>query len=469
MTRGFWFSVAWGVVALGACGGKAEPAPSPAVADVVAPPAPGPAEPYVRFREGEQAVTRAQIGAPVIIELGGMPRGATVELRAVMRAGEQPYTSWGTFVADARGVVDTQVQAPVAGTWSEADADGPFWSMSKVSSAPSDLDRFNVRVTATVEGRVLASATLVRYHAVETVQRKVLSDGVRGVYFAPPAGEPTRGALLLLGAGGPGSTEAEPLAAWWATRGYAALALSYFGEGDLPVWRQEIPLETFGKALAWLAARPEIAGKKIVVHGAGRSGEAALLVGATFPDVRGVIAESPSGVAWGAPVASGEKPTWTLAAQPVPYVPRAAVEPEVSTGSDGEPIVRYARVFSASVAGAPAATVEGATIRAERTTGPVLLLAGAEDGFWPACDLAKRAYDRLTSSAHAASNVDTSLCYPDAGHVLGLPGMPTTDLSVVFDVTRREWLALGGTPRGTAKAQRDVYRRVTRFVEDVTR
>ena len=463
--------VGWALVASVAlaCGGKAQPEPVPTTeAPAPTPESPGPSAPFVRFVQDDQPVARAQIGAPISVQVEGMPKGAAVTLRASMRTRDQAYASWATFTADAAGHVDTQTQAPIEGTWSGADPDAIVWSMAKVSSAPIDLDRFDIRVVAEVGGKEMAAGTLVRFHASDTIRRVSISSPARGVLYAP-TDAPARGALLVLGGDAPGVTEAESVAAWWATRGYVALALAHFGEGALPATRTEIPLEYFERAIDWLAAQPEVSGKRIVAMGASRGGELALLLGATSSKLGGVVAEAPSGVVWGAASGDGEKATWTYRGAPVAWVPSSGAAPSVAVGADGELVYRYAPAYESALDAATPAALSAAVTHVERTLGPVLLFAGDDDGFWPACDLSKISYDRLVDASHLAQYGDYMICYPGAGHVLGLPGMPTTDVSVVYDVTLRRWLSLGGTPQGTARAQRDIYRRVTAFVDDVTR
>jgi hypothetical protein len=55
-------------------------------------------------------------------------------------------------------------------------------------------------------------------------------------------------------------------------------------------------------------------------------------------------------------------------------------------------------------------------------------------------------------------------CYKDAGHLIGLPGQPTTDLAIVHPVYQ-ELIFFGGTPAGTAHAQRAGWSEVLGFFE----
>jgi len=65
-------------------------------------------------------------------------------------------------------------------------------------------------------------------------------------------------------------------------------------------------------------AGSEVDPHAIGVIGGSRGGEAALLLGASFPQLAAIVAEVPSGVAWGAPRADGsETSSWTRGGVPV--------------------------------------------------------------------------------------------------------------------------------------------------------
>src|SRR5205085_10788827 len=108
-------------------------------------------------------------------------------------------------------------------------------------------------------------------------------------------------------------------AAVLASHGYPTLSLAYFGEPGLPQELRSIPLEYFRGALRWLAARPGVDGRRLVVLGISRGGEAALLAGISFPDlVHGVIT-----CTGGGPVVLGTAPgvsdsAWTLGGAAIP-------------------------------------------------------------------------------------------------------------------------------------------------------
>ena len=82
---------------------------------------------------------------------------------------------------------------------------------------------------------------------------------------------------------------------------------------------RDIPLEYFARALRRLRARPDVDLRRVAVIGVSRGGEAALLIGATYPRlVHGVVALVPSNVV--NPTLDGHSAAWTVHGRPVPHV-----------------------------------------------------------------------------------------------------------------------------------------------------
>jgi acetyl esterase/lipase len=247
--------------------------------------------------------------------------------------------------------------------------------------------------------------------------------------------------------------------------------VAYFGAPGLPAELVRVPLEYLRTALDWLKKRPEVDPSRIGVMGGSRGGELALLLGATYPDIKAVVALEPSGYLWpGAGTGFGpDRAAWTLGGQDLPFVPSSTVPPTVTTDPAGNTVYAEAPSFLASIRTASASVLARAAIHVEATHGAVLMLAGADDQLWAACTLSQVAVDRLVSSGHSAAHPDQFRCYSDVGHWIVEPGLPTTASTEYYLPALGAWIALGGTPPGIAKAARDSDGRIRTFLAQALR
>ena len=404
---------------------------------------------------------RALTDAALAIRLTGFEPGEWVTLRASTTDEQgRRWASATTFAADENGAVDVATRAPLAGSYTGADALGPLWSMM-LDPAESDVSPFaaqgnmpmTVTLAAEVEGRGIVTATCTRDIAGSGVLRvPVREDGVVGTFFRPSAAGPYPGVLVLGGSGG-GLREGQ--AALLASHGYVTLALAYFAYEDLPPRLERIPLEYFERALAWLRKREDVRGSTIAVLGASRGGELALLLGATFLGIAPVIAYAPSGVLWGA--VGRDAPAWTYRGEPLPHMPNRVTEEQAAEFYTQEP---YAAAPWYRINLEDAEAREACAIPVERIGGLVLLLSGEDDAMWPSTSMADHVMERLR--AHNFTHAYEHLAYPNAGHLtwpLSCPGLPAT-------VTHRRnpvlgsSFAYGGSAAGYARAATDSWQRV---------
>ena len=241
----------------------------------------------------------------------------------------------------------------------------------------------------------------------------------------------------MLGGSGGGVPPASSAAGGLASHGYAVLALAYFGIEDLPSSLSHIPLEYFKTALEWMSAQPSVDPARIGVLGASRGAELALLLGAIDSQLRAVVAYMPSNVVWGGCCDRIDEPSWTLHGQPVAWAnPRRPGD------------------FIAN---------RRAEIPVERIHGGVLLISGKQDGVWHSTEMADAVMNRLRRNHFAYPY--THLAYDNAGHAIGRPGAPTTDVDNVPHPLTGRVMHLGGTPAGTAHAREDSWRQMLAFVD----
>ena len=150
-------------------------------------------------------------------------------------------------------------------------------------------------------------------------------------------------------------------------------------------------------------------------------------------------------------------------------MPYSNAPPGQWTTATGEKAPAETPVFRDALAKASPAVRDAASFKVEKTNGPILMMGGGDDQLWPSCDLAKIAmeearhftfYRRVFTDAVRAVEAARSNPAVDAKRIAVTGG---SQGAVVHPLTG-ELLALGGTPPGIAKAQRDAFGRVDRFL-----
>jgi dienelactone hydrolase len=267
------------------------------------------------------------VDRPVRVRLTGV-HSRKVVLEATMRDSAGLWRSRLVFRPNRAGVVDTRGNMQL------------FWSMQPLhpccaaSVVPLPLGRTAVHIRALVSGRRVATAALHWVTIANDVTQTPTTlgrEGFVGTYYSTPSTSPEP-ALLVLGGSEGGLPVLTPRLL--ASHGYPTLALAYFREPGLPKTLKDIPLEYFANALRWLAAQPGVDPTRVVVAGVSRGGEAALLIGSTYPNLEdGVLAYTPSSDVNGAIPGPGD--AWTLAGKPIPEGPIAVERiggPVIATG-----------------------------------------------------------------------------------------------------------------------------------------
>jgi dienelactone hydrolase len=367
----------------------------------------------------------AAFDAPVHITVSGLPAGlVAVEAWARDYQGRL-WQSAAQFRASSAGTLNLATAVPVSGSYRVANAGGLLWSLHPVFTSNPDTQfilgstGFTVRLQILVGGHVQASATLVRswsFAASPTVQATA-RDGFASTLFTPSRARPGAPAVVVIG--GSGGGEDTFTAAALAMAGYPALALGYFKEPGLPQCLCAIPLEYFARAVRWLRAQPVARGRPVILYGASRGAEGALLIASYEPHLfNAVIASSPSSEINGA--YGGEPgPAWTFQGKPLPT---------------------------------------GTPIPVGRIRVPLLLGDGGQDAVWDSAFSATIIMQELRAANDPAPYIN--LYYPQAGHAfLGTPPyFPYSGYGAhVF---------LGGTQQANALAEEQSWVTMINFLND---
>lgn len=423
-------------------------------------------EPYAAA--GETVFTAAPqtalIDAAVRIRAKTQSARAVVTIEARTEIDGTTYRSWASYRTDAAGALNLDAAAPLRGTYAGVDGMGLFWSMQPIAShgyVPAPLAPFRIRLTLyTVTGSI--DVTLTRQRIAADVTRVTLGGApiVGTLFFSRKSS--ARGIVVVLG-GSEGGMD-ENRAAIIASHGFDTLALAYFGVSGLPAELANIPIEYVERAIAWVRERRETRDLPILLEGDSKGAELALLIAARDASIKGVVGFAPSSSVFeGFSTKQGvRRSSWSISGAPVPYADNP-VPPFVKAEIRAERTAKRPVSFREQYLALATPPSSDSTIAVEKIAGPLLFVAGADDQLWPSAVFGSRII-----AAREASHVNFSdqlLIFPNAGHAIDVPYMPTNGLAVIDEGSFL--LALGGTAAGYAHADATMWPKVIAFLNRV--
>lgn len=289
--------------------------------------------------------------------------------------------------------------------------------------------------------------------------KQINVDGFQANYYTLESTS-NQSAIVLIG----GSHWGDYWGVEFARKGFVGLSLPYTRQEGLPDLPEEIPLEYFQRAIEWLQNQPAVNPDKIVVMGASRNAELALVIASTFPElVNGVVAYAPSSVSWSNTVlpfnSDSIKPSWTYQGKDIPYIPME----KVSGGNT--PNINTFDYWSNGLLKQDA--IPEAVIPVENINGPILLFSGKDDRVWPSAEMADQIDKRLNDNnfIHPFKNIQ----YENAGHLIsGNPNSDSAPRTGQMNIQGKSYtFEYGGTVEGDSKAKLDAKTRVFQLIENL--
>lgn len=408
-------------------------------------------------------------GHPVAVRLTDVAPGASVEIMAERRFGRPQllYAASARFIADETGAVDLATAVPVEGSYRGADPAGLFWSMTPTDRpVPEALMAGEVRLSARIGDAVVATGATRLVGA----RPEVVSEAVPGFpaarLYSLPGGAPRPVIVVLHGADG-GTGASERFGPRLASLGYAVVGLPYYSADwgafgppkaipELPGSFIDIRIDQIAELRDWLGTRPEVDAGRIALFGGSKGAEFALIAASKYPWLTSIVALAPSDLVWegwGLEMveAEGTRSSFSFAGQPLPFMPYVGFVEGLLAG----PSADLLKIHEDGRAAHPDREA-AARIRIEDFPGPVMLVAGDDDGEWRAGQMARN----LAAFRDRAGLETTLLVYPEAGHDISGDGWAPT----IVGIGRG-----GGSAEANARAQRDAWPRILEFLERTLR
>jgi dienelactone hydrolase len=198
---------------------------------------------------------------------------------------------------------------------------------------------------------------------------------------------------LIVGLGGSEGGNAWDSDYWKKTRdefiakGYAFLAIGYFGGKDTPDTLNKISINQVHDAIIVAAKNKSINKRKIAIIGGSRGGDLALLIGSYFKNIKCIIALVPSHFAFPGHTNHFTTSAWMFNNKELPFVPvnEEAVPFLIKRDLRGA----FTAMLKDSVA------EEKALIKVEKINGPILLLSATKDDHIPGVAMCDKMIARL--------------------------------------------------------------------------
>lgn len=198
---------------------------------------------------------------------------------------------------------------------------------------------------------------------------------------------------LIVGLGGSEGGNAWTSNRWKETRekfiekGYAFLAIGYFGMKGTPEKLDRISIDRIHDAIVEAAKNPKINKNKIAIVGGSRGADLALLIASYYKDIKCVVGIVPSHVAFPGHTETFTTSAWTFKGKELSFVPVS--EEAVPSIMKGDLRSTFEIMLKNEKA------EKKALIKVEKINGPVFLISATKDEIAPTTAMSEKIINRL--------------------------------------------------------------------------
>ncbi|XP_056281193.1 peroxisomal succinyl-coenzyme A thioesterase-like isoform X2 [Pseudoliparis swirei] len=404
--------------------------------------------------------SRALVDEAFRVAVQNLPPSSPVTLHSLHRSEDEDlWEAFGHYVSDSRGTVSVAEDFSFGGTYTGKEAMGLLWSMSPVPGSRKGLRlrKKNVCVPQLVNisvygGHVeegfgervpLASTLTERWHMGPGVRRvEIREKGVRGTLFIPPGPGPFPGMLDMWGGGG-GLLEYR--AALLASRGYASLALEYFGADELKTADKE--LNYFETAFNIVSGHPQVIPDRVGIFGLSLGSLMAIYLAAESSVI---------------------EPRCCVCVSGCHHYPRGKNLQALIENLFGNSKLRVdehnREIWRDMFLPIPEDLSEKLDVG--RINCPMLLVNGCDDQNGPTVECAEDMAHMMRAAGK--EHLLTRIEYPDAGHLIEPPYSPHAKATKFIKNGRREAVIVlwGGQTKPHADAQEDSWSKILAFLQE---
>lgn len=415
---------------------------------------------HPRYQTAEMAQLTATplsalVDEPVHIRATGLTPFQVVCLHASLNDEKgNLFCSYAYYKANNTGEVDLEQDPSLGGDFVGVHPMGLFWSLKPqmplkrlmkrdVMNSPFQIQLklcdSHFPISNSDSSVLTASLTLERWYVTPGVTRIEVKEGrLRGALFLPPGENRFPGVIDLFGNGG-GLIDFR--AGLLASRGFATLAVAYWGYDDLPRQPGPVDLEYFEEAANFLLRHPKVLGPGVGILSVCRGAEIALSMAINLKQITAtVLINGPNFVLNHPHVYRGQ------ITQPTPY----SIE---SISSDALGFVAFHRVYEQT------GDVDSQYFfPIEKAQGHFLFIVGEEDKNINSKSHAQQATAQLRRNGKENW---TLLSYPGAGHLIEPPYSPLCYASRIPYV--HPIILWGGEVIPHAAAQEHSWKEIQKF------
>ncbi|KAM5299926.1 bile acid-CoA:amino acid N-acyltransferase-like [Ctenodactylus gundi] len=398
----------------------------------------------------------ALVDEPVHIRVTGLSPFQVVCLQASLQDDRgNLWNSEAYYKANEAGEVDLERDYALGGDYVGVHPMGLFWSLKPekfftrlrkrdVMNSPFQVQLKlcdpNFPLKRTLTSTPKASLTLERWYVAPGVTRIPIKEGrLRGALFLPPGEGRFPGVIDLFGNNG-GLTEFR--ASLLASRGFASLALPYWGYEDLPPLLERVDLDYFEEAVNFLLGHPKVLGPGLGIVSVCKGAEIALTMAIHLKQITATVLINGTNFIIG-----------------VPHVYHGQITPP--TPCSLEFIYNNALGFTEfnSLYKETGVGISQSFFPIQKAQGHFLFIVGEDDR-------------NINSKVHAANAIEqlrrngknnwTLLSYPGAGHLIEPPYSPLCRASKTPYVQKIiDW---GGKVIPHAAAQDHAWKEIQKFL-----